>query len=292
MSVSKNSKAIFVEKNEGIADRQKKSMFGYAFPIALLILLSMLPTAFSLEPSYWSYWNRTPSKAMITLTIDDGLVNVHTFMLPILKSRNITATAYVVTDYVGTVPGRMTVGDLRDLQANGWEIGSHTLDHKHLIYLPFLQAINELRDSKRWLLSNGFDVHSVAYPYGDENPQIRRLAAMFYDVSRSISGSYVSFKSIPFDKCVIAVSLPADHNLTYKYIDRAIAEKSWLIFYFHNVYSNGTITDNGQSLNEIADYISQKVKAGQLEVVTVTKGYQKLGGRLRPDYLQDYTAEW
>jgi len=280
MSISKNSKAIFVEKNEGIADRQKKSMFWCTFPIALLILLSMLPTAFSLEPSYWSYWNRTPSKAMITLTMDDGLVNVHNYMLPILRSHNITATVYVVTDYVGKVPGRMTVEDLRDLQANGWEIGSHTLDHKHLTDLPFLQVLSELRDSKKWLVSRGINVRSVAFPYGDDNQAIRSWASRYYEVSRGTARYYTSYKNIlPADKYVKGMSLPVDHNITYNYIDRAIAEKSWIIFYFHNVYSNGTITDNGQSLNEIADYISQKVKAGQLETVTLIDGYHKLNGR-------------
>jgi hypothetical protein len=72
------------------------------------------------------------------------------------------------------------------------------------------------------------------------------------------------------------MDMPADHNDTFRYIDRAIAEGSWIIFVFHAVHSDGRVVDNMQGLHTIADYIEQKVKEGKLKAVTLINGYKEI----------------
>jgi hypothetical protein len=135
-----------------------------------------------------------------------------------------------------------------------------------------------MNSSREWLLSHGFNVRSLAFPYGAENPYLRQLAMRFYDATRSTSSRYISYSSIPADNCISAVGMPANHSMTFRYIDDTIAAKSWLVLYMHNISQNGTISDDGQNLHEIVDYIAQKVALGQLEVVTFISGFMRCAG--------------
>jgi peptidoglycan/xylan/chitin deacetylase (PgdA/CDA1 family) len=67
------------------------------------------------------------------------------------------------------------IGDLLDA---GWEIGSHTRTHPHLTELDADDLRDELegsRDDLRFRL--GFDVGSIAYPYGDTDERVAEAAA-------------------------------------------------------------------------------------------------------------------
>ena len=217
-------------------------------------------------------------RATITLAFDDAYANTYNVAFPILKQHNIRATAFVVTSLIGTLPDRLTLENLMVMQSAGWEIGSHSVTHRRLTQLTTDQIIYEMKSSRDWLLSHHLYVRSFAFPYGVENPAIRQLSMQFYDVSRSTASFYVSYDNMPADRCILGVGAPADPADTFKYIDNAIASKSWLVLYLHGVSPDGTIIDNGQSLHEVVDYIAAKVILGQLDVATFINGYKRLAG--------------
>jgi peptidoglycan/xylan/chitin deacetylase (PgdA/CDA1 family) len=216
---------------------------------------------------------RTP---MITMTMDDGSDTQYDMAYKILKEHSIPATAFIVTGWFGTKPGRLSLEEMHEMQDAGWEIGSHSVSHIKLTQIPFKEAFNETYDSKMWLEARGFRVSSFAYPMGNSNSTIRQLAGSIYDVTRATQKGYVSYSHVPIDRCVAGMDMPADHNDTFRYIDRAIAEGSWIIFVFHAVHSDGRVVDNMQGLHTIADYIEQKVKEGKLKAVTLINGYKEI----------------
>jgi peptidoglycan/xylan/chitin deacetylase (PgdA/CDA1 family) len=244
-------------------------MVGQLVALALCAIMVIPGTAIA-QRETWT------QRAIITLTFDDAYADTYSVAFPILKQHNIRATVFVVTSYIGKLSDRLSLGNLLVMQSAGWEIGSHTVSHRRLTQLTTDQDVYEMKNSKEWLRSHGLFVRSLAYPYGAENSSIRELSMQFYDVSRSTTSSCVSYRSIPSDNCVLGVSMPVDHSNTFRYIDNAIAEKSWLIFYLHNLSPNGTIVDNGQDFHEVVDYLAQKVMLGQLEVVTLINGYKRL----------------
>jgi peptidoglycan/xylan/chitin deacetylase (PgdA/CDA1 family) len=86
------------------------------------------------------------------ITFDDGYRSVLTHAAPVLVRLHMPATAYVITGRVsGLDPSFLTWRDLRRLERDGVEIGSHTVDHRPLTELSDATVLWELRTSRRVL---------------------------------------------------------------------------------------------------------------------------------------------
>ncbi len=72
----------------------------------------------------------------------------------------------------------MTWAQLRDLRAQGHEIGSHSLSHPLLTQLPEENLAQEVAGSKRVLEEKlGSSVHSFCYPNGEFDQRVTRAVA-------------------------------------------------------------------------------------------------------------------
>lgn len=141
-------------------------------------------------------WRECPDNP-VALTFDDGYVDAATEALPLLQRFGFTATFYIVTDFVGR-PGYMTWDDIRNLQANGMEIGSHTLSHPDLTYYDPEVVYDEIVLSRVIIQRKlGAPVHSFCYPLGryDESymPELVREAGYTNAVT-----TYPGFEMGPF----------------------------------------------------------------------------------------------
>ena len=76
-------------------------------------------------------------KCMVTFSFDDGIISSYRNGLPILKSRGQLATAGIVASRITSGDeDYMTVEQVRELAASGWEIASHSLTHTRPIQIP------------------------------------------------------------------------------------------------------------------------------------------------------------
>ncbi|MFB8169117.1 polysaccharide deacetylase family protein [Kitasatospora purpeofusca] len=113
---------------------------------------------------------------LVGLSFDDGYADFARHAVPILQAYGFTATAYVVADLLGRAndwdtegPRKtlLTVQEVTDLAAAGWEIGSHGLGHQALPGLPADVLTAQTRDSRRLLEEVvGGPVTGFCYPYG------------------------------------------------------------------------------------------------------------------------------
>lgn len=118
-----------------------------------------------------------PARAVV-LTFDDGTACTFDRALPVLRRYGFVATVFVVAGLVGGRnqwmcrdghPERamLTAPQLRELDAAGVEVGSHTVSHVRLAGLAPDKVAREVRDSKLLLEDLlGRDVPHFAYPYG------------------------------------------------------------------------------------------------------------------------------
>ena len=117
-----------------------------------------------------------PEKAVI-VTLDDGYKDNYTDMLPIMESRGMKATVFMVTNDIG-LPGYLTWDMLRDMQNRGIEIGSHTANHLPLTEMSPADAREEVQLSKTLMEWNGIKtIFGLSYPngkYKDFMPQMLR----------------------------------------------------------------------------------------------------------------------
>jgi peptidoglycan/xylan/chitin deacetylase (PgdA/CDA1 family) len=121
----------------------------------------------------------------IAVTFDDAFRSVIENALPILREREVPATIFVPTGYIGMKQGWindpqdlnaeeevLNETQLRELVGNLIKFGSHTVMHARLPHIGQREANRELVESKK-ILENilGKDVDLFAFPYGDFNKE-------------------------------------------------------------------------------------------------------------------------
>jgi peptidoglycan/xylan/chitin deacetylase (PgdA/CDA1 family) len=124
-------------------------------------------------------------KKTFVLTFDDGFEDFYTLAYPILHKYGFVATIFLRTDIIQNRSNRdsetgesgMTWEQIKFLCAEGFTFGSHTCSHFHLPELPEEQIRHELIASKEYLKTGlGQEVPFLAYPYGDSNLTVQRMA--------------------------------------------------------------------------------------------------------------------
>ncbi len=129
--------------------------WGYT-PITTTMLVKAITTGASLPPR------------PILITFDDANEDNYTNAFPIMKKYGFTGVLYLPYDYIGT-NGYLTVDQIKEMAAAGWEIGSHTLSHPiNFSTLSPSAMRSEIVDSRKKLAALlGLPILTFAYPFGD-----------------------------------------------------------------------------------------------------------------------------
>ena len=120
----------------------------------------------------------------VVITFDDGYADLYTTAYPILAAHGFKAVAYIVSGFVGQ-PRYVTPAQLVQMDQNGIEIASHTVDHVDLARSSNASLMHELVDSKRSLENLlGHPVLDFAYPSGAFNAQaVAAVQRVGYDTA-------------------------------------------------------------------------------------------------------------
>jgi peptidoglycan/xylan/chitin deacetylase (PgdA/CDA1 family) len=121
---------------------------------------------------------RLPAKPIL-ITFDDGYRDVFSNAAPVMHRLGMRGTAYVITDRISgshTDPTFLTWTQLKALEQDGIEIGSHTVHHLELPGLSDPAALRELIRSRHALeLHLHHPVQWFAYPAGKFDPRTEAL---------------------------------------------------------------------------------------------------------------------
>lgn len=128
---------------------------------------------------------------LIVCTFDDGYKSVLQSAFPIFRQYSFTATVFVCPNHIGKTNAwnpkdkvkrfHMTLDELHKLKNEGWEIGSHGLEHISFHRLDENEILNSATKSKIFLEKEFGEIHSFAYPYGDSSPIIEAIIRKHYD---------------------------------------------------------------------------------------------------------------
>ncbi len=124
---------------------------------------------------------RKARRRSVVITFDDGYRDNFSEAVPVLKEVGVTATFFVATGFIGTdrefphdarndanpAFEKLTWGDLRAMEAAGFEVGSHTVNHTNLGATDALTVEHEVTDSLAALNRElGRKPRSFSFPWG------------------------------------------------------------------------------------------------------------------------------
>lgn len=160
------------------------------------------------EPLTFFEATRNPHRKVLAVTFDDAYRSVPELGLPVLAELGVPATVFVPTADMASGALRSWPGieewantrwanelagagwdELEPLSAAGWEIGSHTRTHPHLVSLGDEELHEELHGSRRDCAeATGLPCRSLAYPFGEADARVAAAAhAAGYEVATTLA---------------------------------------------------------------------------------------------------------
>ncbi|WP_328683132.1 polysaccharide deacetylase family protein [Streptomyces sp. NBC_00343] len=225
---------------------------------------------------------------VVSVVFDDSWDGQWNYARPKMDQYGFRGTNYTIADRIGQ-SGRLTMTQLRSLQdLSGWEVAGHaytTAAHDNrLTTLTKRQVDDELRNLRSWLITNGFDGDSFAYPGGNfENTTdgfpIEDLVGRYFSSGRTVLTGYGSSANVlseqfppPRPYRMLALSgisdasggqgLPSGLVADGGELDVCQRQGSWLILTFHVITTGTTGGDDGvitqTDFNTVMDAIAAK----------------------------------
>jgi peptidoglycan/xylan/chitin deacetylase (PgdA/CDA1 family) len=90
---------------------------------------------------------RHPVKPSVCITFDDGCETDLIAAAPVVRELGFNATFYLTAGFLGT-PGYLNADQVQELDAQGFEIGCHSMTHPYLSDLPEAELKREIWDAK------------------------------------------------------------------------------------------------------------------------------------------------
>ena len=114
------------------------------------------------------------ARSDVALTFDDGFASDIDVALPLLRRHRLRASFFVVAGQIGT-PGHIDADGVRQLRAEGMEVGSHGMQHRSWCGLDDAGLREELVLARRSIEETlGTQVRAAACPFGRYNRRVLR----------------------------------------------------------------------------------------------------------------------
>ena len=213
------------------------------------------------------------TKAVI-INFDDGSMGQFTYAKPILDKYGFKATFFIVCNYANSgSKDYMNWQDIQQLQKDGQDIESHTMNHIDLTTLSLTDLNYEIGQSKQCLLdhglnNNGIGVNVFAYPYGvgQDDPNIVDTVAKYYDIARS-AGKPLQFLDVATtDRYSInAINIAYKTQMTTITNNNNLVDDSQALTNFINLvnsqnkYNNNNNNKNGGQINSIPIVVYHRI---------------------------------
>ncbi len=209
-------------------------------------------------------------KSAFSFSFDDGFKAQYDNVRPILNSFGFNATYFLLPPFLSdTLIWRYGSWPMfLEMHSEGSELGSHSLNHPHLLQLPVGDTLTpntinyELYQSKKMIearIGNEACI-TFAYPYAEHDPLLDSLTSLYYESARAVGinpnnhtlsgmqwyslSSYENIFSEP--RIVFEDDLDELNNFT-NWIDNSITNGTWGIQLAHEVVP----------FSQLADLISQ-----------------------------------
>jgi peptidoglycan/xylan/chitin deacetylase (PgdA/CDA1 family) len=180
-------------------------------------------------------WNDHP--AAVSLTFDDARAVHLDVVAPELNKRHLHATFFVIVSKL------TRLDDWRKVQAQGHEIGNHSVTHEHAAALTKASEQLQVEDAKEFLESNfKAKVDIFAYPYAELTPGLNLWVKRYDFAARGWEGDSGASAYVTSNAEPDWYNLPSQPAYTkysveiYKsWVDKALAMHAWTTLQIHGI---------------------------------------------------------
>lgn len=174
-------------------------------------------------------------RPLVSITFDDGNIENVTTALPILNDLGFASTQCYLT---GKLAGdQAAIDGVLAFHNSGHEICSHGISHADFTSLNAQSLNDELIDSRNVLSSlTGVLVTDIASPYGMYNSAVIAAVKDTYAAHRTVDPGYNARNN--FDQYRLRVQNVFSDTTPEEFgswIDKAVADNTWLILVYHKV---------------------------------------------------------
>lgn len=214
-------------------------------------------------------------EGMVTIAFDDGFKNGYEVALPMLRSAKMRANFFVIT---GTFQKNdklyMTESDVLKLVSADQETGSHSRSHPYLTRLSDEKIKEEVLGSRNDLAARRIPACTFAYPYCDYNDAVRSAVVRAKYIGARTSDPGFNFRDsdrfLLKDQNVVVTTTPEQIRA---WIDKALAERTWLILLFHSIDQTGSpYSATPETLQATIEHL----RARNVKPVTMVEGIKHM----------------
>jgi peptidoglycan/xylan/chitin deacetylase (PgdA/CDA1 family) len=217
--------------------------------------------------------SKTTTKKVCVFLDDDGRSEAFTIFKPIADEKNFKFTFALLPKFVSDgVADYMTWAQIKQLQSEGHDFASHSVQHLKLDTLTLDVAEAELRDSKQLLKDQGIYVDHFVYPGGGYNRDVANLARKYYKSAVSIDYGI----NVPPIEQYTVPRVQADSN-TLAYLKTRVDQlnamtSGMIVFEMHSFFPDWTAAKQ-QDLRDLVDYI----RSLNIEIMTYSQAFDYFG---------------
>lgn len=206
--------------------------------------------AFSIFAAFAAVWVVFGSYAVasaagvVTLTFDDGNTSQYQIPYPILKAAGQKAVFFINSGELGE-DTFMTWAQVMELQANGFEIGGHTLNHIELPTVSESEMNTQVNQDRANFALHGITPSNFASPFGAYDNTMLSIVAKTYDSHRAFANQGLNIW--PYTKYVLNVRYVTNQTSVEQvkaWVVEAVAQDAWLVLVFHEILPTVDPTDD------------------------------------------------
>lgn len=252
-----------------------KSLFK-PHPILLSWLACLLPCAAAREsaPSIRIARFAGDRPAAISYTFDDGLRDQYTLAVPMLNEFGFKGTFFIVpgttAETVGEAErkmkgkrawGSICWSELREMAAQGHEIGNHSWSHKSLPQLTPAEVVAEISKAREEIGKRlGKAPLTLAFPFNQSTPEIQRVALESHVACRLRQHGTGGASTV---------------EALNRWADRQVLEKSWGVVMLHAIQEGFAAFSDPEVFRGHLRYVKSRKDAIWVETFATVARYEK-----------------
>lgn len=216
-------------------------------------------------------------RPMVSFSFDDAPVTAVETGAAILEAAGARGVFYVCAGLDGQAGPMGRYAD-RDayarLAAAGHEIGCHTFSHLDCGKADEAAIRADVARNGAALKAAGIETRTFAYPYGDVSPQAKAALGEGFLGLRALHPGLVQAGADLNQLPAISLEGADGEARSAAWIDRALADKAWVILYTHDVADPAS--EWGCTPGALQRLVA-RAQAGGAEIVTVAGALERLG---------------